>query len=170
MIPLGKLLIVVLSLALSGLQSFADEPFQPELLVQCLQRPQASGLTVLTDVNPFYLRGDFDGDAKPDYAVRVRSRKGGTGLLICAGSRSLYLLGSGIVGGSEFSDMPRDAFLAPHWEVFTPEDVADLRRFRSNVPRPVPTVKGESIAMVWGDGICLIYWTGEKFKWAGSNE
>jgi hypothetical protein len=147
--------------------SRADEPFRPDKVARCLTSPKAAGLTVLTDNNPYYLRGDFDGDGKPDYALSVRSKMGGMGVLVCAGNGALFLLGSGI-GGSQFSNMPQDNFLAPQWAVYGKQEVSALAAFQSNVPRPVPAVRGESIAMIWEDGISLIYWDGSTFRWAGS--
>jgi hypothetical protein len=162
---IAAILFVMKLAAANGLTD--GQPFQPERLAQCLRSPKVANLSVLTDRNPFYLRGDFDGDGLPDYAVSVRSQAGGTGVLICAGDGGLFLLGARI-GGGRFSDMPQDRFIAPNWAVYTREDVTALKAFQSNVPRPVPSVKGESIAMIWEDGISLIYWDGKSFKWAGS--
>jgi hypothetical protein len=156
-------------IGLTAVSAWADEPFLPDKVAECLKSPKASGLTVLTDNNPFYLRGDFDGDGKTDYAVSVRSKEGGNGVLVCAGNGSLFLLGSGL-GGGRFSDMPQDNFLAPQWAVYTKQEVKALGAFRSNVPHPVPSVKAEAIAMIWEDGISLIYWDGAKFRWAGSKQ
>ena len=91
------------------------------------------------------------------------------GILICAGNGSLFLLGAGL-GSKQFSDMPKDNFLGPQWAVYTKQEVAALGAFQSNVPRPVPPVKGEAIAMIWEDGISLIFWDGTKFKWAASKQ
>jgi hypothetical protein len=164
-----KVYAVLFGIGLTAVSAWADEPFQPDRVAECLKSPKASGLTVLVDNNPFYLRGDFDGDGKADYAVSVRSKKGGTGVLVCAGNGSLFLLGTGL-GGGQFSDMPQDNFLAPQWAVYTKQEVTALGAFQSNVPRPVPPVKGEAIAMIWEDGISLIYWDGAKFSWAGSKQ
>lgn len=159
---------ILFVMKLATADSLTDgQPFQPERLAQCLKSPKSANLSVLTDRNPFYLRGDFDGDGRPDYAVSVRSQDGGTGVLICAGNGEVFLLGGGI-GGGKFSDMPRDRFLAPNWAVYSKREVTALGAFQSNVPHPVPLVKGESIAMIWEDGISLIYWNGKSFKWAGS--
>jgi len=57
--------------------------------------------------------------------------------------------------------MPNDNFLAGHWAVYTKQEVAALGGFQVNVSRPVPSAKGEAIAMIWEDGISLIYWTAQ---------
>ena len=138
----------------------------PRQVIQCLKNRKASDLKVLTDNNPYYLRGDFDGDNKPDYALEVRAKSGGTGVLICTGKGLLFLLGAGI-GEKKFSDDEEDSFLAPHWEVLSQRDVEELRAWRGNVPYPIPYFKGEAIAMIWEDGTSLIYWDGKQFRWAG---
>lgn len=147
----------------------AFEPVHPEPISKCLTRIQLPGLSVMTDINPYYLRGDFDGDRRPDYALGLRLKTGGIGLMICTGRGAVFVLGSGI-GMARFSDAPEDRFLAPHWEVLTKREAAELTAWSHNVPPPIPAAKGESIAMVWEDGICLIYWDGRKFRWAGSKE
>ena len=124
--------------------AIAAELLRPDIVKQCLANPKAAGLKVLSDTNPYYVRGDFDGDGKPDYALQVRAKKGGSGVLICGGNGSLFLLGSGI-GGRKFSNMPEDNFLAPSWEVYTKRDIEKLKDFQSNVPNPIPDTKGEAI-------------------------
>jgi hypothetical protein len=151
-----------------GVTAVVDQPlYRPGRVEQCLKSPRAVDLTVLANNNPYYLRGDFDGDGTPDYALQVRSVRGGRGVLVCAGNGSIFLLGAGI-GGSRFSDMPHDNFLASQWEVFTKEDVTALGAFQSNVPHSAPATRGEAVAMIWEDGISLIYWDGARFRWAGS--
>jgi hypothetical protein len=58
-------------------------------------------------LNPFHLRGDFDGDAQPDLAVLVSNTQSGKhGIAIaCRVSDSLTILGAGIPlgnGGDDF--------------------------------------------------------------------
>ena len=158
---------LALGLAMWMFNQDAQSIVRPEPIRRCLNNPTVSALVVLYDINPFYLRGDFDGDGRPDHAIQARlPSKGGSGVVVCSSNGTVFLLGSGI-GGKAFSDKPDDRFLARHWEVFTPQDVRGLRAFTQNVPRPVRSVASESIAMVWEDGIGLIYWDGKRFRWAG---
>jgi len=168
-IGMCKFLLLTLFTIVPVFAEPAQEIVHPERIIQCLKNKNTSALSVLTYINPYYLRGDFNGNGNPDYAIRVRSNKGGRGVLICSDSGKVFLLGMGI-GGGQFSDMPEDNFLAPHWEVITKREVVDLKAFQNNVPKPVPSTKGEAIAMIWEDGISLIYWDGTAFKWAGSKE
>lgn len=162
---MSNLAIALLSMSLLAATEDGEEPYQPNPIVQCLGSPKSAGLTVLF-TNPYYLRGDFDGDGRPDYALRVRRAGRGTGVLICGGNGAVFLLGAGL-GDKRFSNKEGDNFLAPQWEVATKADISALSAFRRNVPHPIPVVKGEAIAMVWEDGIALIYWDGGAFRWAG---
>jgi hypothetical protein len=66
----------------------AGDPFYPDVVDRCLNGPTVKEhVTVLADQNPVYLRGDFDGDGLPDYALQVKSKKTKrNGVLICSGS------------------------------------------------------------------------------------
>ena len=64
--------------------------------------------------------------------------------------------------------MPGDNFVAPNWQVLTKDETKALGTFTSTVPNPLPVSKGETIAMICEDGISLIYWDGEKFRWSGA--
>src|SRR6516225_1984965 len=110
------MLIRLLAVTLLSITCMAqqDEFYSPPAIDKCLKKQQSitGKLTLLTDVNPFYLRGDFFGDGVPGYAVTVRIPKGDrrNGVLVCAANGRTFLL-----GGSEahpFSDMPEDRFVA----------------------------------------------------------
>src|SRR5882757_3733249 len=68
-----KICLILFIGALVSVCGWADDPFQPDKIAECLKNPKASSLEVLTDTNPYYLRGDFDGDGKVDYAMSVRA-------------------------------------------------------------------------------------------------
>jgi hypothetical protein len=116
-------------------------------------------------VNPYYLRGDFDGDGKPDYAVAVREAKGGKlRVLVCATKAGSALLG-GEGPGKPFSDMPDDIYFAPSWMVYSKAEVTEAIQYSSG-PAPIGRIEGEAIAIVWEDGLALVYWNGKSYRWA----
>lgn len=158
----------ILAVTASGL--LASGVFYPDLVHRCLNGPSVKEhVTVLADQNPVYLRGDFDGDGVPDYALQVKSKKTGhNGVLICAGNGRSILLGAETTAAHPFSNMPNDNFVAPNWAVYSKAETATLRRYSQNAPNPFPDAKGEVIAMIWEDGISLIYWDGKQFRWAPS--
>lgn len=145
-----------------------DYVFVPEFILQCFKNPKAANLEILNDKNPFYLRGDFDGDKKLDYAVQVKIKSGSSGICICAGDGAFFLLGSGITGGENFSDMKNDNFLALNWAVSTKQEIDELAKWKCNIPDRFPKIDNESIELFWREGeSALIYWDGKKYKWTG---
>lgn len=175
-----KTITILFLMAFTAIPCFAvwDGEFtliEPREIRNCLKDPKINNLLLSTDFIPYYLRGDFDGDNKPDYAIRMRSKVDGVvGIVICAGNGSIHLLGSGITGGENFSGMQKDSFIttniSTNWMVFTKEHVEDLEGAGGvNAPWPVPKPVGESIAIIYTDSIALIYWDGKQFKWAGAD-
>jgi hypothetical protein len=154
----------------AGRASEQENPYVPPTIGDCARKPAIQGLVSITfDVNPFYLRGDFDGDGRSDYAVAVRGPKTKrNGVLFCLANARAYLVGADQPLQPPFSNMPDDNFVAPRWEVFSQSAVAGLSKFRSNVPNPLPHTAAEAVAMIWEDGIALIYWNGKRFCWAAS--
>jgi len=127
-----------------------------------------SSVEIETTINPYYLRGDFDGDGKVDYAIAVRGRTTRrNGLLICAGNGMTFVLGADQPLKPPFSDMPNDNFVAPNWMVYSMAETRALAVFKGGgVPAVPAKLPGETIAMIWEDGIALIYWDGRAFRWA----
>ena len=156
--------------ALANANAQVENTLHPESVENCLQNPGVKGrFFVSFKMNPYYLRGDFDGDGEPDYAVAIKGRKTmRNGVLICTARKQAIILGADNPLSPPFSNMPADNFVAPHWQVLTREETKSLGKFATTVPNPLPAPKGETIAMIWEDGISLIYWDGEKFRWAGA--
>jgi hypothetical protein len=144
------------------------EVVYPEQVFKCLAKPVASDLDVMTDFPPYYLRGDFDGDGKPDYAVAVRGRKTKRrGVLICDAQGRVFVLGADNPIEPPFSDVERDNFVAPNWVVYSRSETMSLGRLAGGVPYPLPRILGETIGMIWENGTALIYWDGHRYRWAG---
>ena len=154
-----------------ALQAQEDHIVLPMVVEACLENQAIRGqVTVSTHANPYYLRGDFDGDGRFDYAVAVKGGKSGKlRVLVCTATGRTTVLGQEGTGQA-FSDMPDDNFFAPTWMVYTRAEVKELTKFTSNAPPPIPALRGEAIAMIWEDGISLIYWNGATFRWAGSKQ
>jgi hypothetical protein len=107
-------------------------------------------------INPFYLRGDFDGDGRPDYAVLITNSKGARGIAICrAASPAPEIVGSGVVL-NKLADFDFDA-----WMVFPKGPVE-----RGVDEGPPPKLFGDAISIIWSESAsALLYWNGRKFSW-----
>lgn len=113
------------------------------------------------DLNPFYLRGDFDGDKKMDYAlavVEIKTEKKGI-LIYHSGTKMHFTLGAGklIRDGYERDDMNwMDA-----WQVYDKKDVG-LGVGETKTLK----LKGEAIyADKLESSSGLIYWDGKEYRW-----
>lgn len=89
-----------------------------------VQRAMEAGLgfeqtyQVLRGINPYYLRGDFDGDGLIDLAFWVRHRESrGLGIAILpAAMDTIHIFGA---GGSPIPGMPMDEMTGPAGTVWT---------------------------------------------------
>ena len=140
---------------------------EPHEVIKCLESPEARSLIMDSKLNPFYLRGDFDGDKKIDHAIWARSKTDGTaGIIVCAGNEFVHLLGSGIAGGENFSDMKNDNFFPLLWKIATKQEIDELSKLKCYVPDPFPQIDNESIELLYRAGeSTIIYWDGKEYKW-----
>src|ERR1039457_1165570 len=127
----------------------AADPHIPDRVAACLKSADP-GLQIDFRLNPFYLRADFDGDGKPDYAVLVKKGKE-RGIVVCrAATPKGTLLGAG-VPFNEWRDLD-----------FTSWATYEKRPAGSGVPK----LFGEAIWLEWGEsGSGLVYWNGSRFAW-----
>jgi hypothetical protein len=166
--------IAIFFLAVACTGEAADESdtvlIHPDQIERCLKSPEAAAVEVNTATNPYYLRGDFDGDGRTDYAVAVNGRTTRrNGVFVCSGQGKVFILGADQPLKPPFSDMPDDNFFAPNWSVYSKAETRALGRFKSgDVPVLPRRILGETIAMIWEDGIALIYWDGRAFKWTAN--
>jgi len=120
-----------------------------------------SGFTISGKTNPFYLRGDFDGDGKMDFAVVV-NHHGEQGIMICrGGKRRTFILGAGIAfdwGSSKpLTDLDFDA-----WMVY-PKGRQIGQGVEEGKP---PRLLGDAIYVSWSErASAILHWNGQKFKW-----
>jgi hypothetical protein len=127
----------------------AEDPNVPQRVAACLKSAEVP-VQVDFRLNPFYIRADFDGDGKADYAVLVKKGKD-RGIVVC---RAAVAKGTVIGSGVPFNEWRDLDFSA--WAAY------EKRAAGSGVPR----LLGEAIWLEWGErGSGLVYWNGHKFVW-----
>jgi len=137
----------------------------PEPLRPVIDAPAfKAAFEIGTWLNPFYLRGDFDGDGSLDYAILVKrrsdSKKGIAIWLSGKSSSGIIVLGAGTkarAGGGETDDW--DFF--DSWQVYGKRPV--LRGVGEGKP---PKLIGEAILVERTESASgLLYWDGKQFRW-----
>lgn len=124
-------------------------------------------------VNPYYLRGDFDGDGFIDLAIALRGStddtKSATG--VCPARGRSVLLGS-LAKGHVFNNDIAEAVPSVGWTVVS--RVALLEILRISKPpqqrvaalrRKIAEGKGEIIYMPYEDGEGAILYASRRFEW-----
>ena len=113
-------------------------------------------VTLSNRLNPYYLQGDFDGDAKLDLAVLVSAaanRKSGI-LVVFRDRPETVLVGAGVplgAGGDDFSWM--DA-----WSVRPRGPIEG-----AGAP---PRLRGDALLVEKSESAsALVYWDGKAFRW-----
>lgn len=115
------------------------------------------GYALSDRLNPFYLRGDFDGDSNLDYAFLVVSKKTKeNGIAFYLSSKmKAFLIGAG-VPFNEMTDLDFNG-----WYVYGKQKVQ--KGVGEGTP---PILKGEAIFVKWEESAsAIIYWNGQKFIW-----
>jgi hypothetical protein len=154
--------LFALSSAICSAQQINPENIPDGLLKIIKQGSFARTYDLDGSVNPFYLRGDFDGDGKADYAFRIKSKsENASGIAIWLSTkRKMVILGAGIpftVAGSSVSNLN---FL-DIWQVYEKKIVE--RGVGVSLP---PRLLGEAILAGKSESASgLIYWNGKFFAW-----
>lgn len=153
------MLVAVLTLWLAplagGQQNDVSEYNVPAEVSRCM-KTLGSGYTISGRINPFYLRGDFDGSGKAGYAVLVRNGDQ-QGVMLCrSGMAKPVVLGA----GTEFNKMKDLNFNA--WQVH-PKGHPVERGVEEGKP---PTLQGDAILLEWEESAsAIVYWNGKRFIW-----
>ncbi|MGE5230171.1 MAG: hypothetical protein ACM3NS_00420 [Deltaproteobacteria bacterium] len=109
-------------------------------------------------MNPFFQRGDFDGDGRPDLAFLVRQKATGKiGIaFVHRATLSVHVVGAGAALGSGGDDF--------RWlSVWRVEEGAVLLE--------VPDFRGEVLYLQTPEAAgALIYWDGTKYEWTPRGE
>jgi len=166
MSKLSLYLLVLVALTISTpsgwTQEVEIENVPNELLKEIELGQFAQSYSLDGSVNPFYLRGDFDGDGKADYAFRIKARKDrSSGIAIWLTSlRKFVVLGAGVsftISGNPNTNLD---FLDT-WQVYGKRPVE--RGVKAGNP---PQLIGEAILAGKRESASgLIYWNGKSFTW-----
>ena len=112
------------------------------------------------DINPSYLRGDYNGDGIMDYAIRIRNKKNGKiGIAICHPElNKVYIFAAGTKDsrtGDDFQHLDM-------WQVASRSIYPDsIKKF----------IKGEVLCVQkFEAGGASIYWNGKKYIWLPGND
>jgi hypothetical protein len=115
-------------------------------------------------MNPFYLRGDFNGDGKIDVAVLVKQRSTGKlGIAIVHGMTSkVSILGAGVGIGNG-----RDDFKwMDSWQVYSKDRVG-----RGAGETSISHLRGEALFVGKSEAAsALIYWNGKRYVWSQQDD
>lgn len=117
----------------------------------------APGLSAVLHLNPGYLRGDFDGDGRPDYIVLAKSKAGDVLLVVCWASGSFEAVSPRqIVGGP-----PGMSFDFDGWKVIDTQE-----RVYSAFGDFWPNKLADSVLLIWEDrGGGFLYRSAGSWHW-----
>lgn len=124
--------------------------------------------TLSDAINPFYLRGDFDGDGKIDYAILVTAKNTNKRyVVVCrSGTKNLEMLAGR--GATTVFDPAQPSSSKDNFNWMDAWQVAERLQLESNElneEKPLP-MKGEGIlAEKTESASVLIYWTGKDYHW-----
>jgi len=113
------------------------------------------------DLNPFYLRGDFDGDGIPDYAILVtnRSTKQVGIAIVRSGAKKIELFGAGGINLQKGS--VKDYVTMDVWGVERKHKLEP-----NHWDKPIGRMMGEGIEVAKSESwAALIYWDGKQYRW-----
>ena len=155
-------LILILTLGTSASFSADIAPMVPEILAKCVEeiRSSHSDVELYTEINPFYLRGDFDGDSRMDYVAQIVRPRLHPHLGIDS-SGLVFCLASGRVDpmGAKLGPIPEDAdrllLISPSWEALPPDSTEVT----------APGAAGDVVVMAWEDGTGVIYMAKGSYRW-----
>jgi hypothetical protein len=156
-----RVIILVLSVTFVCFgQSVQPENIPDEIEMQLQTGPFEKSYSLSGRINPFYLRGDFDGDGKPDYAFAITSKTDqARGIAIWLSSqKKILVLGAGnpFRYGVVTKDLAFDV-----WQVYGKRPVE-----QGATAEVAPKLIGEAILVGKSESASgLIYWNGKSFAW-----
>lgn len=146
-----------------------DEVLIPESIKECMSKVNSrEPIEIEYNFNPYYQRGNLDGNGIIDLAVLVRStqHKQVRGLLICKDSEMPFLFGRVSKSDIPCSDMADDNFITDNWEILKKKEISDVVNDQNGL-KIGKDAKGEGIGFFFEGGGIYVYWNGKEFKCVG---
>ena len=145
-------ILLASSFAQAASHAGVDEFNVPEVVSRCMADLNDSTLTLSARMNPFYLRGDFDGDGRADYAALVTQvQTGKAGILVCFGRKQKPArIGAGATFVLSQGHKTDDLSVFDAWNIEEPD--SHFKRDRIHL-----------VAKEKGSG--LISWNGHALVW-----
>jgi len=146
-----------------------EEIWIPTIIEECISKVNVrEPIKVASFFNPYYLRGNFDGNNLEDYAVLIEgqtSKNEGkieqkNGLVICKDGKEPFVFGAVSKSEKQLSSMEGDNFITDNWEILTRRDKETTKTLKG--------AKGDVIGFFFegGDGF-YVYWDGKTFRISG---
>ena len=141
-----------------------DEWNIPEAVSHRAARDLAPTYRLVAHLNPFYLRADFDGDGRVDYALLIEQKSSGkVGIAVFFNKRSgrpLQILGAGKPFNFDSSNGDDFSFMDA-WQVHEIGLVG-----QGATKAAPPRLLGDAILVEKKEaGSGLVYWDGRRFRW-----
>jgi hypothetical protein len=158
------LLLIIFTQCLLGQTNTYSTPNQDSKIPRAIKKSFSENkvdinYTPSFHLNPFYLKGDFDGDGKLDYAIMVKNKNSGKyGIAFChTSNHKVYVVGAGNPLGARREDFGwMDA-----WHIY-PKGVV----FQGATEKSPPKLMGDALVVEKLEASsALIYWSGKEYQW-----
>ncbi|HET6887521.1 MAG TPA: hypothetical protein VFH87_06310 [Candidatus Udaeobacter sp.] len=119
-------------------------------------QPLAKKYELSHRINPFYLRGDFNGDGKIDIAALVKQQSTGkVGIAIIHGATDKVTV---LAAGTAIGNGGDDFEWVDSWEIYS--------RDRMDSGTSVAKLRGDALVVSKSEAAsALIYWNGKRYVW-----
>ena len=163
----GLEITVALALLLSARALAAEltfsqsESLPPEVQQVFSKKGLGEKFAFSSQLNPFYIQGDFNGDGRLDTAVLIQSRssnKTGIAIFHAAGDQ-VFILGAGsLIAGA----VENDTFdWMDAWYAYRKREVK-----RGADERKPPVLRGDALYVEkTGAASAIIFWDGSEYRW-----
>jgi len=140
--------------------SFPTSASLPPDTMQALRAwPESGKYALRSDINPYFIQGDFNGDDRIDTAVLVTEKSTGKkGIAVVHGPGAIYLLGA----GHDVDDRGDDYSWLDAWYTF-PRGGVEQGMGEDAAP---PVLSGDALMVMKTESAsALIYWSGTGYRW-----